>query len=145
MSQFWKGKLNHLPKLSFWGLKCEFSVVYKFGHMDTNENTFMLQQSKSRWQALKSIGLCFKKSFTNWRTDPFWGVLYHVCWPREILIDVLLRQSTYVFKHGYKERDTSMTTMDIYTPWKFNSSPLKISNPKRKGSYSNHHFSGANC
>ena len=29
------------------------------------------------------------------------------------------------------------------TPWKFNSSPLKISHPKRKGSSSNHHFSGA--
>ena len=29
------------------------------------------------------------------------------------------------------------------TPWKFNSSPLKIYHPKRKGSSSNHHFSGA--
>ena len=29
------------------------------------------------------------------------------------------------------------------TPWKFNSSPLKIYQPKRKGSSSNHHFSGA--
>ena len=26
------------------------------------------------------------------------------------------------------------------TPWKFNSSPLKIYHPKRKGLYSNHHF-----
>ena len=31
------------------------------------------------------------------------------------------------------------------TPWKFNSSPLKIYHPKRRGSSSNHHFSGANC
>ena len=30
-----------------------------------------------------------------------------------------------------------------HTPWKFNSSPLKISHPKRKGPSSNHHFSGA--
>ncbi len=30
-----------------------------------------------------------------------------------------------------------------HTPWKFNSSPLKINHPKRKGSSSNHHFSGA--
>ena len=29
------------------------------------------------------------------------------------------------------------------TPWKFNSSPLKIYHPKRKGSSSNHHFSWA--
>ena len=29
------------------------------------------------------------------------------------------------------------------TPWKFNSSPLKISLPKRKRSSSNYHFSGA--
>ena len=29
------------------------------------------------------------------------------------------------------------------TPWKFISSPLKIYHPKRKGSSSNHHFSGA--
>ena len=28
------------------------------------------------------------------------------------------------------------------TPWKFNSSPLKIYHPKRNGSSSNHHFSG---
>ena len=28
-------------------------------------------------------------------------------------------------------------------PWKFNSSPLKIYNSKRKGLSSNHHFSGA--
>ena len=31
------------------------------------------------------------------------------------------------------------------TPLKFNSSPLKIDNPKRKVSSSNHHFSGASC
>ena len=31
------------------------------------------------------------------------------------------------------------------TPWKFNSSPLKISHPERKGSSSNHHFSGPSC
>ena len=31
------------------------------------------------------------------------------------------------------------------TPWKFNSSPLKSYLPNRKGSSSNHHFSGASC
>ena len=33
------------------------------------------------------------------------------------------------------------------TPWKFNSefSPEKLPGPKRKGSSSNHHFSGASC
>ena len=30
-----------------------------------------------------------------------------------------------------------------YTPWKFNSSPLKISHPKRKAIFLSHHFSGA--
>ena len=31
----------------------------------------------------------------------------------------------------------------VLTAWKFNSSPLKSYIPKRKGSFSNHHFSGA--
>ena len=30
----------------------------------------------------------------------------------------------------------------FFSPWKFNSSPLKIYHPKRRGSSSNHHFSG---
>ena len=35
-------------------------------------------------------------------------------------------------------------SMRLYTPPKFNSSPLKSSLPNRKGSSSNHHFSGVN-
>ena len=41
----------------------------------------------------------------------------------------------YFWKHPNK----------LITPWKFNSSPLKISHAKRKGSSSNHHVSGASC
>ena len=41
-------------------------------------------------------------------------------------------------------RLSSYVSLRIITPWKFNSSPLKISHPKRKGSSSNHDFSGVN-
>ena len=44
---------------------------------------------------------------------------------------------------GGKFRD--QYTSPISIPRKSNSSPLKIGNPKRKGSSSNHHFSGASC
>ena len=33
----------------------------------------------------------------------------------------------------------------LASPWKLNSSPLKIYHPIRKGLSSNHHFSGASC
>ncbi len=42
------------------------------------------------------------------------------------------------FGRLWNRRKIKIPRMD--TPWKFNSSHLKICNPKRKGSSSNHHF-----
>ena len=69
-------------------------------------------------------------------------------WQRQIQYNVFHKfNGTFqcFSRSQHQKRRRASTFQDLGTPWKFNSSPLKIYLPNRTGSSSNHHFSGASC
>ena len=98
------------------------------------------------------INFCQKTSFFG-STFFFWELQHRIksCWnlPTLNFSEMSTFQGRNPGGEGWKwdARPCELTCHRHYqvTPLKFNSSPLKIDNPKRKGSSSNHHFSGASC